>query len=182
MKKNTPFFFRKECIVENNDRNLCIEAFDSFLKVVKEFTENQGFCNLGPCVFLVGEKNVGEISPEVLVNEDTGYICQNMSKFNKDLGSIIGIGAGIHVVYSIPTEIQIGNKQVFEAEDYYSVMSVILDRNGGNPKERTLVMDGNGAVHHVDKMAYPEIFQEPLRRMKTVATCITAWNAAKSEK
>ena len=160
----------------DSDRKICIEAFDNFNKVVRKSNENEGFNNIGPCVVLVGEKKAMPIPHEVITEDDLVSLTMNMPMLNEELGNIVGLCAGLHVMYSVPTMYQIADSMIYETEDFYAVMNVILDRNGGSPKERTLIMDDKGHFHHIDKMAFQEPFQEPLRRMKSIASCITSFN------
>ncbi len=168
-----------------NDRKLCIEVFTTFMECAKHYNEKEGFNSLPPCVVLVGEEKSAIIPPEVLADKDISAIAAYLPGLCEDIGSIVGVCAGVHVQYHIPTPFRIGEHAVFETEDFYSVMNVILDRNGGAPRERTLILGGDGHVRHLDKMPFSQPFLDELGKMKFLANFLTSfnlgWNGARSK-
>lgn len=159
-----------------NDRKLCIEVFTVFMECVKYYNEKEGFNSLPPCVILVGEKESVIIPPEVLTDKDICALAAGLPDICENIGKIVGVCAGVHVQYHIATPFRIAGRAVFETEDFYSVMNVILDRNGGSPQERTLVFSSDGHIRHVSKMPFAEPFLDELGKMKFLANCITSFN------
>ena len=162
---------------EKEKRKICVNVFSAMLDSVKECNEEQGFNNVGPFVVLIGEDKICPIPPEdILLYENPNMIMRNMKDICSHTGKIIGLCSGNHVCYTVPSGLEVNGCMVYEQKDYYSIVNVILGNNDCSPSERTLVLFDDGSVHHVDKMAFQEPFQDEIRKMKSLSNCVSCYN------